>query len=94
MKKKIAVLFLASILALSAAACNSSSSGTTSKVESAGGTTSSVSSVNEMALIVRQKAKLRANLMIKLKARLMKVNQRHLLQIQKLKTFSRRTILI
>ena len=47
MKKKIAVLFLASILALSAAACNSSSSGTTSKVESAGGTTSSVSSVNE-----------------------------------------------
>lgn len=47
MKKKITVLFLASILALSAAACNSSSSGTTSKVESAGGTTSSVSSVNE-----------------------------------------------
>lgn len=40
MKKKIAVLFLASILALSAAACNSSSSGTTSKVESAGGKTS------------------------------------------------------
>lgn len=47
MKKKIAVLFLASILALSAAACNSSSSGTTSKVESAGDTTSSVSSVAE-----------------------------------------------
>lgn len=47
MKKKIAVLFLASILALSAAACNSSSSETTSKVESAGGTTSSVSSVAE-----------------------------------------------
>ena len=47
MKKKIAVLFLSSILALSAAACNSRSSGTTSKVESAGGTTSSVSSVNE-----------------------------------------------
>lgn len=47
MKKKIAVLFLASILALSAAACNSGSSGTTSKVESAGGTTSSVSSVAE-----------------------------------------------
>lgn len=47
MKKKIAVLFLVSILALSAAACNSSSSETTSKVESAGGTTSSVSSVAE-----------------------------------------------
>lgn len=47
MKKKIAVLFLVSILALSAAACNSSSSGTTSKVENAGGTTSSVSSVAE-----------------------------------------------
>lgn len=47
MKKKIAVLFLASILALSAAACNSSSSETTSKVESAGRTTSSVSSVAE-----------------------------------------------
>lgn len=47
MKKKIAVLFLVSILALSAAACNSSSSETTSKVESAGRTTSSVSSVAE-----------------------------------------------
>lgn len=47
MKKKIAVLFLVSILALSAAACNSSSSETTSKVESAGDTTSSVSSVAE-----------------------------------------------
>lgn len=47
MKKKIAVLFLASILALSAAACNSGSSGTASNVESAGGTTSSTSSVAE-----------------------------------------------
>ena len=47
MKKKIAVLILASILALSAAACNSNSSGTTSKPESATGTTSSASSVVE-----------------------------------------------
>ncbi len=47
MKKKIAVLFLASILALSAAACNSGSSGTASNVESAGNSTSSTSSVAE-----------------------------------------------
>lgn len=48
MKKKIAVIFLASILALSAAACNSASSGAESKVESAaGGSTSSATSVTE-----------------------------------------------
>lgn len=81
MKKKIAVLFLASILALSAAACNSSSSGTTSKVESAGDTTSSVSSVAENGTDSNAEAKLRVNLMIKPKARLVKVNQRHLLQM-------------
>lgn len=43
MKKKIAVLFLASVLALSAAACNGGSSTT----ESAAGSTSSVASVDE-----------------------------------------------
>lgn len=49
MKKKIAVLFLASILALSAAACNSGSSGTVSNVESAGNSTSSTSSTSSVA---------------------------------------------
>lgn len=57
MKKKIAVLFLASILVLSAAACNSSSSGTTSKVESAGGTTSSASSVAESSVDSKAESK-------------------------------------
>lgn len=43
MKKKLAVLFLASVLALSAAACNSGSSNTESKVESVAGTSSTAS---------------------------------------------------